>query len=88
MQLKKNDFYVIGSGKKTSILEFVKKCFNYVGLNYKNYIVIDKKLFRKGATRTLVANTSKAKKDFKFKIKTNLDKLIEIMMENDLNLNK
>ena len=88
MQLKKNDFYVIGSGKKTSILEFVKKCFNYVGLNYKNYIVIDKKLFRKGATRTLVANTSKARRDFKFKIKTNLNKLIQIMMENDLHLNK
>jgi len=88
MQLKKNDFYIIGSGKKTSILDFVKKCFKYVGLNYKDYLVTDKKLFRKGATKTLVADTSKARKDFKFKINTNLDKLIKIMMDNDLNLNK
>ena len=88
MQLKKNDFYIIGSGKKTSILDFVKKCFKYVRLNYKDYLVTDKKLFRKGATKTLVADTSKARRDFKFKINTNLDKLIKIMMDNDLNLNK
>ena len=86
MQLKKNDFYIIGSGKKTSVLDFVKKSFKYVGLDYKKYIKIDEKLFRKGATKTLVANTSKAKKDFNFKIKTNIDDLVRIMMENDLKL--
>ena len=59
-----------------------------LGLNYKNYLITDKKLFRKGATKTLVADTSKAKKDFRFKINTNLNKLIKIMMDNDLNLNK
>ena len=88
MQLKKNDFYIIGSGKKTSILDFVKKCFRYVNLNYKDYLIIDKKLFRKGKTKTLVADTTKAKKDFKFRVNTNLDKLIKIMMDNDLNLYK
>ncbi len=88
MQLKKNDFYIIGTGKKTSILDFVKKCFRYVNLNYKDYLIIDKKLFRKGKTKTLVADTTKAKKDFKFRVNTNLDKLIKIMMDNDLNLYK
>ena len=88
MQLKKNNFYVIGSGKKTSVLEFVKKSFKYVGLNYKKYLIVNKKLLRKGSTQTLVADTKKAKQDINFRIKTDIDKLIKIMMENDLKLEK
>lgn len=84
MQLKNPDFYIIGSGKKTSVLEFVKKTFSIVGLNYKKYLKINKKLIRKNKTTTLIANTSKAKKDFNFKIKTNINQLIKIMLENDL----
>ena len=88
MQQKKPDFFIIASGKKYSVLEFVKKSFNYVGLNYKKYLKINKKLFRPSRTVSLVGNTNKAKKKFKFKSKTNLDQLISIMMENDLNKEK
>ena len=84
MQKKKPDFYVIGSGKNNSVEYFVKKCFRYVGLNYKKYIKIDKNLFRPSKTRNLLADTYKAKKDLNFKIKTNLDGLIKIMMDDEL----
>ncbi len=84
MQKKQPNFYVIGSGKNNSVEYFVKKCFQYVGLNYKKYIKIDKKLFRPSKTRNLLADTSKAKKDLKFKIKTNLDGLIKIMMDAEM----
>ena len=86
VQLKKPDFFIIATGKKCSIRDFVKKCFAYVGLNYKNYLVIDKKLFRPSRTVSLSGDTTKAKKIFNFKVKTNLDKLISIMMENDLKI--
>ena len=85
MQKKKPDFYVIGSGKNNTVEYFVKKCFDYVGLNYRKYIKIDKKLFRPSKTRNLLADTSKAKKDLKFRLKTDLDGLIKIMMDNELN---
>ena len=81
---KKPDFYIIGSGKNYTVEYFVKKCFDYLGLNYKKYLKIDKKLFRPSKTRNLLADTSKARKDFNFKIKTNLDSLIKIMMDNEL----
>ena len=84
MQKKKPDFYVIGTGKNNTVEYFVKKCFDYVGLNYKKYIKIDKKLFRPSKTRNLLADTSKAKKELDFKLKTNLDRLIKIMMDNEL----
>jgi len=88
MQLKNPDFFVIGSGKATSIKYFAKKAFDYVGLNYTKYIRIDKKLFRKNKNKILIADTKKAKKSFNFKIKTNIDKLIKIMMGNDLKIEK
>ena len=86
MQLKNPDFFVIASGKSYSVEYFVKKCFDYVGLNYKEYLKIDKKLFRIKKNATLIGNTKKAKRVFKFKNKTSIEKLISIMMENDLKI--
>ena len=84
MQQKKPDFFVIGTGKNYSIEYFVKKCFEYVDLDYKKYIRIDKKLFRPSKTKNLIADNSKAQKELNFKPKINLDELIRIMMENEL----
>ena len=86
MQLSNPDVFIIGSGKCYSIEYFTKKCFQYVGLNYKKYLRINKKLLRSSKTASLIADTSKAKRTFNFKIKTNLDKLISIMMDNDLEI--
>ena len=84
MQYKNPEFFVIGTGEIHSVEYFVKHCFSHVGLNYKKYIKIDKNLLRKGKTNILSADTSKAKKTFNFKIKTNLKKLIQIMMTEEL----
>ena len=88
MQLKKPDIFIIASGKSYSVEYFAKKCFEYVGLNYKKYIEINKKLLRPSRNRTLVGNTNKAKKVFKFKNNTNLDQIVAIMMNNDLEIEK
>ena len=86
MQLPKPDFFIIASGKSYSVEYFAKKCFQYVGLNYKKYLRKNIKLFRPSKTVSLTGDTNKAKKTFNFKIKTNLDKLISIMMNNDLKI--
>ena len=86
MQLPKPDVFIIGSGKSYSVEFFVKKCFQYVGLNYKKYLRINKKLLRPSKTVSLIGDTSRAKKAFNFKIETSLDKIISIMMENDLKI--
>ena len=88
MQLKKPDFFVIGSGKKYSVKYFVKKCFDYVNLDYRKYLKINKKLFRTGKTVSLLSDTRKAQKILKYKIKTDINKIISIMMENDLKIEK
>ena len=86
MQQKKPDFFIIATGKKHSVKEFVQKSFAYVGLDYKKYLVIDKKLFRPSKTVSLSGDTKKAQKILKYKVNTKLDKLISIMMENDLKI--
>ena len=86
MQLSTPDVFVIASGKSHTVEFFVKKCFEYVGLNYKRYLKINKKLLRPSKTTSLVGDTSKAKRAFKFKAETNLEKIISIMMENDLRI--
>ena len=84
MQLKKPDFFVIATGEVHSVEYFVKNCFSYVGLNYKKYLKIDKKLLRPSKTNILKGDTKKAKRMFGYKTKTKLKDLIKIMMVHEL----
>ena len=85
MQLKNPDFFVIATGEVHSVEYFVKNCFSYVGINYKKFLKIDKKLLRPSKTSVLTGDISKAKKVFNYKVKTKLKKLIKIMMDHELN---
>ena len=71
-----------------SIEYFAKKCFRYVGLDYKKFLKTNKKFLRPAKTSSLVGDTSKIKKAMNFKIKYNLDKIIKIMMDHELDLLK
>ena len=84
MQLKKPEFFIIASGKTHSVEHFVKKCFEYVSLDYKKFIKIDKNLLRKAKTSSLMGDNRKAKKFFGYKNKTSLHQLIKIMMDSEL----
>ena len=76
--------YVIGTGVENSVKDFAKKAFNYVGLNYKDHIVIDKSLIRPAEVNALLANYSKAKKILKWKPEVSFDDLVKGMVESDL----
>ena len=76
--------YVIGTGKDHSVEEFAKKAFAHVGLNYKDYIEIDKKLIRPAEVDTLLADYSKAKKTLKWEPKIAFDQLVVDMVDADL----
>jgi len=84
MQQKKADFFIIGTGKSYYVRDFVKYTFEALNLDYKKYIKTDNKLLRPSKTSNLRANTLKAKKVFNFKVKTNLKKLIKIMIDHEL----
>ena len=81
LQQKKPDFFIIGTGKNYSVENFLDKTFKQLGLSYKKHLKIDKKLIRPTKTVSLIANTKKARKRFGYKVHTNLDKLIDIMIK-------
>ena len=76
--------YVIGTGKQHSVENFAEKAFKHVGLNYKDFIKIDKNLIRPAEVNTLLANYSKAKKKLKWKPTITFDQLVTDMVESDL----
>ena len=87
MQLKKPDIFIVATGKSNSVKDFAEKCFEYVGLNYKKYLKINKKFLRPSKTSVLVGDTKKIKKVLNFKIEYNLDKIIKTMMDHELKKN-
>ncbi|MDC1200502.1 GDP-mannose 4,6-dehydratase [Pelagibacteraceae bacterium] len=84
MQTKNPDFYVIATGKTTSVKEFLSKVFNKLELNISKHLRINKKLIRPSKTSVLTGDTSKAQKSFNYKIKTDIDNLIDIMLTAEL----
>jgi len=76
--------YVVGTGIEHSVEDFAKKAFEYVGLNYKDYVVIDNNLLRPTEVDALLANYSKAKKILKWEPKVSFDNLVIGMVESDL----
>ena len=58
--------------------------FSYVGLNYKDYVEIDPKLYRPAEVERLLGNPKKAKEKFGWEAKTSMRELIELMVEADL----
>jgi len=74
----------VGTGIQHSVEDFAKKAFAHVGLNYKDYIVIDNNLIRLTEVDALLANYSKAKKILKWEPKISFDNLVIDMVESDL----
>ena len=86
LQQKKPSDFVIGTGKLHSVKDFLKIAFDYVGLNYKDFIKIDKKLIRPKDTAVLKANISKAQKYLKWKPKVNFKNLVVNMVKDEIKL--
>jgi GDPmannose 4,6-dehydratase len=84
LQRKKPGDYVVATGKQHSVREFAKLAFSMVGLNYKDYIITDKILFRPSEVHSLLGNYSKAKKFLKWKPKISFKNLVKDMVESDI----
>jgi len=84
LQQKKPSDFVIGTGKNHSVKDFVKIAFKTVGLDYKKYIKIDKKLYRPAEVQTLLSDYSKAKKILKWKPTIVFNQLVKEMVQKDL----
>jgi GDPmannose 4,6-dehydratase len=84
LQQDKPEDFVISTGESHSVSEFVKLAFDLVGLNWKKFVKIDKKFFRPMEVHSLKGDNTKAKKKLNWKPKTTFEKLVEIMVNEDI----
>ena len=84
LQQETPDDYVISTGETKSVRDFLEMAFSYVGLNYKDYVVVDPKFLRPAEVDLLLGDCSKAKKKLGWKPEVNLTQLVQMMVDADL----
>jgi len=87
LQLDKPDDFIIATGECHTIREFVEKALEAAGLepDIEKYIRINPKFVRPAEVNELRGDYSKANKAFGWSPKVKFKKLVEIMVQNDIN---
>jgi len=84
LQQDRPDDYVIATGETHTVKEFAELAFKHAGLNWKDYVKIDKSLFRPAEVNELRGDYSKARKILKWQPKVNFENLVRMMVDEDL----
>ena len=84
LQQDKPGDYVIGTGESHSVKDFVEKVFEFGGIkNWQEYVEVDSRYYRPTEVESLIADASKAKKEFGWEPKVKFDDLARRMAEHD-----
>jgi GDPmannose 4,6-dehydratase len=84
LQQEKPDDYVISTGITHSVKDLVQIAFDYVNLNWKDYVMVDPKFVRPAEVEILLGNSTKALKKLGWAPETSFEELIKMMIEADL----
>jgi GDPmannose 4,6-dehydratase len=84
LQKDEPDDYVIGTGHTCSVRDLCDTAFKCVGLDYRDHVTQDPKFFRPAEVDLLVADPSKARDHLGWVPKVSFTKLVEMMVEADL----
>lgn len=84
LQQEKPDVYVVATGKTTTVRDMCRIAFDYVGLDYEKYVVIDPKFYRPAEVDLLRGDPTKAKNILGWEAETDLEELIHMMVDADL----
>ena len=84
LQQKKPNDYVLSTDETHTVKEFVVKAFERVGLDWKKYVKTDKKYYRILEVNLLKGDSSKARKRINWNPKIKFAKLVDIMVDADL----
>ena len=76
--------YVISTDEAHSVKELVEVAFDYVGLNWKDYVVVDPKFVRPAEVDLLLGDSAKARNKLKWQPKVKFEELIRMMVDYDI----
>jgi GDPmannose 4,6-dehydratase len=84
LQQDEPDDYVVASGVAHSVAELVKTAFDCVGLDWQEFVKVDKSLLRPAEVDHLIGDASKARRKLGWRAHMSFQELIALMVEHDL----
>jgi len=88
LQQDKPDDYVVATDDSHTVEEFLKEAFGYVGLDWKEHVLIDPRYFRPAEVDNLRGDSSKARRLLGWAPKVGFKQLVAMMVDSDLELAK
>lgn len=86
LQQEKPDDYVVATGEAHSVRDFLEEAFGYLGLDYRDYVVVDPQLIRPAEVDYLVGDATKARKVLGWEPTVSFSQLVRMMVDADLAL--
>src|SRR3984893_12480485 len=86
MNAAEPDAYLVATGEKHSVREFLEKTFSYLDLDWEKYVEIDPRYFRPAEVDLLLGDPSKARHQLGWEPKVTFDGLVKLMTDYDLEL--
>jgi GDPmannose 4,6-dehydratase len=84
LQQDQPDDYVIATGETHQISEFLDLAFNYVNLNWRDYVEFDARYLRPAEVELLIGDPAKAKAKLGWEPSVTFPQLVQLMVEADL----
>ena len=84
LQQNKPEDYVIATGITHSVKDLVQIAFDYVNLNWEDYVIVDPKFVRPAEVDLLLGDSTKAKDKLGWKPAVDFKSLIKMMVDADL----
>lgn len=84
LQQSQPEDFVLATGKTHSVRQFVEHAFDYLGLNYKEYLVQDPAFMRPAEVDYLVGHPAKAKQKLGWETQTTFEELVHIMVDAEI----
>ena len=85
MQHKNPEDWVLATGVTKTVREFAIEAFNHVNLNWEDFVLTSEKYLRPNEVHYLLGDSSKARKELKWKPSVDFSGLVKIMVEYDIN---
>ncbi len=76
--------YVVGTGETHSVRELCEYSFEYLGLDYKEYVKKDPRFYRPAEVDLLISDPSLIKKELGWEPKVSFKEMVEMMVQADL----
>lgn len=84
MQQEQPGDYIVATGQDYSVREFVEEAFNYAGLNWHDYVVIDQAFYRPAEVNVVVGDPAKAREVLNWEHRTSFKEIVHNMVEADI----